>query len=153
MPISYEVSESRSISSKIGDDTINKSAIAGAVGLGVILILLIVIYGGMGLAATFSLLVYVLLYVIFLAIIPGVQLTLPGIAGILLSIGMAVDANIVIFERVKEEYRLGKTVRASISQGYKRAFITVFDSNITTIFAALVLWLLCPGTIKGKGVA
>ena len=152
LPISYEVSESRSISSKIGDDTINKSAIAGAVGLGVILILLIIIYGGMGLAATFSLLVYVLLYVIFLAIIPGVQLTLPGIAGILLSIGMAVDANIVIFERVKEEYRLGKTVRASISQGYKRAFITVFDSNITTIFAALVLWLLCPGTIKGFAI-
>ena len=152
LPISYEVSESRSISSKIGDDTINKSAIAGAVGLGVILILLIVIYGGMGLAAAFSLLVYVLLYVIFLAIIPGVQLTLPGIAGILLSIGMAVDANIVIFERVKEEYRLGKTVRASISQGYKRAFITVFDSNITTIFAALVLWLLCPGTIKGFAI-
>ena len=152
LPISYEVSESRSISSKIGDDTINKSAIAGAVGLGIIMILLMVIYGGMGLAAAFSLLVYVLLYVIFLAIIPGVQLTLPGIAGILLSIGMAVDANIVIFERVKEEYRLGKTVRASISQGYKRAFITVFDSNITTIFAALVLWLLCPGTIKGFAI-
>ena len=111
-----------------------------------------VIYGGMGLAATFSLVVYVLLYIIFLAIIPGVQLTLPGIAGILLSIGMAVDANIVIFERVKEEYRLGKTVRASISQGYKRAFVTVFDSNITTIFAALVLWLLCPGTIKGFAI-
>ena len=152
LPISYEVSESRSISSKIGDDTINKSAIAGAVGLGIIMILLMVIYGGMGLAAAFSLLVYVLLYVIFLAIIPGVQLTLPGIAGILLSIGMAVDANIVIFERVKEEYRLGKTVRASISQGYKRAFITVFDSNITTIFAALVLWLLCPGTIRGFAI-
>lgn len=152
LPISYEVSESRSISSKIGDDTINKSAIAGAVGLGIIMILLIVIYGGMGLAAAFSLVVYVLLYIIFLAIIPGVQLTLPGIAGILLSIGMAVDANIVIFERVKEEYRLGKTVRASISQGYKRAFVTVFDSNITTIFAALVLWLLCPGTIKGFAI-
>lgn len=152
LPISYEVSESRSISSKIGDDTINKSAIAGAVGLGIIMILLMVIYGGMGLAATFSLVVYVLLYIIFLAIIPGVQLTLPGIAGILLSIGMAVDANIVIFERVKEEYRLGKTVRASISQGYKRAFVTVFDSNITTIFAALVLWLLCPGTIKGFAI-
>lgn len=152
LPISYTVSESRSISSKLGENAINSSVIAGAIGLAIIFVLLLVLYGGMGIAADVSLFVYVLLYVIFLAIVPGVQLTLPGIAGILLSIGMAVDANIVIFERIKEEFGMGKTVRASIKQGYRRAFVTVFDSNITTIFAGLVLLLLCPGTIKGFAI-
>ncbi len=152
LPISYTVSESRSISSKLGENAINSSVIAGGIGLAIVFVLMLVLYGGMGIAADVSLFVYVLLYVIFLAIVPGVQLTLPGIAGILLSIGMAVDANIVIFERVKEEFGMGKTVRASIKQGYRRAFVTVFDSNITTIFAGLVLLLLCPGTIKGFAI-
>lgn len=152
LPINYTVSESRAISSKLGENAINNSVIAGAIGLLIIFVLLLVLYKGMGLAADVSLIIYVLLYIIFLAIVPGVQLTLPGIAGILLSIGMAVDANIVIFERVKEEFQMGKTVRASIKQGYRRAFITVFDSNITTIFAAIVLWILCPGTIKGFAI-
>ena len=84
--------------------------------------------------------------------IPSVQLTLPGIAGILLSIGMAVDANIVIFERIREEYAMDKTVDASINQGFRHAATTVLDSNITTIFAAIVLWILCPGTIKGFAI-
>lgn len=152
LPINYTVSESRAISSKLGENAINSSVIAGAVGLAIIFVLLLILYKGMGLAADVSLIIYVLLYVIFLTIVPGVQLTLPGIAGILLSIGMAVDANIVIFERVKEEFNMGKTVRASIKQGYRRAFVTVFDSNITTIFAAIVLWILCPGTIKGFAI-
>lgn len=152
LPINYTVSESRAISSKLGENAINSSVIAGAVGLAIIFILLLVLYKGMGLAADLSLVIYVLLYIIFLTIVPGVQLTLPGIAGILLSIGMAVDANIVIFERIKEEFNMGKTVRASIKQGYRRAFVTVFDSNITTIFAAIVLWILCPGTIKGFAI-
>lgn len=152
LPINYTVSESRAISSKLGENAINSSVIAGAVGLAIIFILLLILYKGMGLAADLSLIIYVLLYIIFLTIVPGVQLTLPGIAGILLSIGMAVDANIVIFERIKEEFNMGKTVRASIKQGYRRAFVTVFDSNITTIFAAIVLWILCPGTIKGFAI-
>ena len=152
LPINYTVSESRAISSKLGENAINSSVIAGAVGLAIIFILLLILYKGMGLAADLSLIIYVLLYIIFLTIVPGVQLTLPGIAGILLSIGIAVDANIVIFERIKEEFNMGKTVRASIKQGYRRAFVTVFDSNITTIFAAIVLWILCPGTIKGFAI-
>ena len=152
LPINYTVSESRAISSKLGENAINSSVIAGAIGLLIVFVLLLVLYKGMGLAADVSLLIYVLLYIIFLAIVPGVQLTLPGIAGILLSIGMAVDANIVIFERVKEEFKMGKTVRAAVKQGYRRAFVTVFDSNITTIFAAIVLWILCPGTIKGFAI-
>ena len=152
LPIKYKVTESRSISSKLGDNAISMSAIMGAVGLALICVLLLVRYRGMGLAAVYSLIIYVLLYVVFLAIIPSVQLTLPGIAGILLSIGMAVDANIVIFERIREEYALNKTVEASIKQGFRHASVTVLDSNITTILAAIVLWIMCPGTIKGFAI-
>ncbi len=152
LPIKYKVTESRSISSKLGDNAVSMSAIMGAVGLALICILLLVRYRGMGFAAVYSMIIYVLLYVVFLAIIPSVQLTLPGIAGILLSIGMAVDANIVIFERIREEYALNKTIEASIKQGFRHASVTVLDSNITTILAAIVLWIMCPGTIKGFAI-
>lgn len=152
LPINYTVSESRSISSKLGKDAISNSAMMGAIGLALIIVLMIVRYRGLGLAAAFSLIIYVLLYIIFLAIIPSIQLTLPGIAGILLSIGMAVDANIVIFERIREEYAMDKTPEASIKQGFKHAVVTVLDSNITTILAAIVLWIICPGTIKGFAI-
>ena len=152
LPINYTVSESRSISSKLGKDAISNSAIMGAIGLAVIIVLMLVRYRGLGLASAFSLIIYVLLYIIFLAIIPSIQLTLPGIAGILLSIGMAVDANIVIFERIREEYAMDKTPEASIKQGFAHAVITVLDSNITTILAAIVLWIICPGTIKGFAI-
>ncbi len=152
LPINYTVSESRSISSKLGKDAISNSAMMGAIGLALIIVLMIVRYRGLGLASAFSLIIYVLLYIIFLAIIPSIQLTLPGIAGILLSIGMAVDANIVIFERIREEYAMDKTPEASIKQGFKHAVVTVLDSNITTILAAIVLWIICPGTIKGFAI-
>ena len=152
LPIEYTVSEARSISSKLGESAISNSAIMAGIGLLVIFAIMLIRYRGMGLASCISLICYVLLYIIFLAIIPSVQLTLPGIAGILLAIGMAVDANIVIFERVREEYRLGKTEEAAVKHGFKRATITVLDSNLTTIFAAIILWLVCPGTIKGFAI-
>ncbi len=152
LPIKYTVTESRSISSKLGENAVDNSMIMGAIGLLIICLLLLVRYKGMGIAGVVSMIIYVLLYVLFLAIIPGVQLTLPGIAGILLSIGMAVDANIVIFERIREEYAMNKTVEASIKQGFRHAVVTVLDSNITTILAAIVLWLICPGTIKGFAI-
>ena len=81
-----------------------------------------------------------------------VNLTLPGIAGIILSVGMAVDANVVIFERVKEELRLGKTVRSAVDAGFDRALSAVIDSNVTTIISAVILWVLGTGTIKGFGI-
>lgn len=152
LPIKYTVTESRSISSKLGNNAVTNSAIMGAIGLAVICVLMLVRYRGMGLASVYSLIIYVLLYIVFLAIIPSVQLTLPGIAGILLSIGMAVDANIVIFERIREEYANDRTIEASIKQGFKHALVTVLDSNITTILAAIVLWIICPGTIKGFAI-
>ena len=152
LPIEYTVSESRSISARLGETAISKSLIAGAIGLAIIFIIMIFFYRGMGVAADVALVIYTLLYIILLAIVPNIQLTLPGIAGILLSIGMAVDANVVIFERIKDEYRSGKTVITSVNSGFKRAIITVIDSNVTTILAAIVLWILCPGTIKGFAI-
>ncbi len=152
LPIEYEVSEQRSISARLGETAVSKSLLAGAIGLLIIFIIMILYYRGMGVAADIALVIYTLLFVIFLAIVPGVQLTLPGIAGILLSIGMAVDANIVIFERVKREYAGGKTMVSAVDSGFKRAVITVIDSNVTTILASIVLYFLTTGAIKGFAI-
>ena len=152
LPIEYTVSEARSISSKLGESAISNSAIMAGIGLLIIFAIMLIRYRGLGLTACISLICYCLLYIVFLAIIPNIQLTLPGIAGILLAIGMAVDASIVIFERIREEYALGKTAEAAVAHGFKRATITVLDSNVTTIFAAIILWAVCPGTIKGFAI-
>ena len=152
LPIEYTVSEARSISSKLGESAISNSAIMAGIGLLIIFAIMLIRYRGLGVASCISLIVYVLLYIVFLAIIPSIQLTLPGIAGILLAIGMAVDANIVVFERIREEFALGKTAEASVAHGFKHAAITVLDSNVTTIFAAIILWAVCPGTIKGFAI-
>ena len=90
--------------------------------------------------------------VFFLQAIPFVQLTLPGIAGIVLSLGMAVDANVVIFERMKDEYRMGKRIQSCMKAGFKKATISIIDSNITTIIASLVLYFLGTGAIKGFAI-
>ena len=152
LPIEYNVTESRSISARLGKNAVSNSLIAGAIGLGIIFLIMIFFYRGLGIAADIALYIYVLLYLFVLAIIPNVQLTLPGIAGIILSIGMAVDANVVIFERIKQESAGGKTYLNAIQSGFKRAVITVIDSNVTTILSAIVLWILTPGTIKGFAI-
>ena len=127
LKIDFQISESRQISATLGDNVLNGAMLAAGIGLIAIFILMIVFYGGMGIAASLALMIYVILYVAILAIFPGVQLTFPGIAGIILSIGMAVDANVVIFERIKDEYRNGKRVKAAVDSGFKRAVITVLD--------------------------
>ncbi len=152
LKIDFQISESRQISATLGDNVLNGAMLAAGIGLIVIFILMIVFYGGMGIAASLALMIYVILYVAILAIFPGVQLTFPGIAGIILSIGMAVDANVVIFERIKDEYRNGKRVKAAVDSGFKRAVITVLDSNVTIIIASVVLWIFCSGSIKGFAI-
>ncbi len=152
LPLDFEVQESNRISATLGEFALLGSIIAGAIGLMIIFAILIIKYRGLGLAASLALLIYSDLMIVLLAIIPWVQLTLPGIAGIILSIGMAVDANVIIFERIKDEYKSGKTVVSAIKAGFKRAFVTIFDSNITTILCAIVLWILCPGSIKGFAI-
>lgn len=152
LKIDFQISESRQISATLGDNVLNGAMLAAGIGLIAIFILMIVFYGGMGIAASLALMIYVILYVAILAIFPGVQLTFPGIAGIILSIGMAVDANVVIFERIKDEYRNGKRLKAAVDSGFKRAVITVLDSNVTIIIASVVLWIFCSGSIKGFAI-
>ena len=115
------------------------------------MLFMLLIYRLQGLLADIALLSYLAIVFIILANV-HVNLTLPGIAGIILSVGMAVDANVVIFERVKEELRLGKTVRSAVDAGFNRALTAVIDSNITTIISAVILWVLGTGTIKGFGI-
>ena len=152
LEVDLKMVESGAMSATLGQNAVNNAMLAAGIGLIVIFVLLIAFYGGMGIAAAIALLVYVLLYVGVLAVFPFVQLTFPGIAGIILSIGMAVDANVVIFDRVKEEYASGKTRKAAISVGYKHAVVTVIDSNVTTLLAAGVLWILTSGSLKGFAI-
>ena len=154
LKIDFQISESRSISATLGDNVIDGALLAAGIGLIIIFILMILFYRGMGVAASVALMIYVILYVAILAIFPGVQLTFPGIAGIILSIGMAVDANVVIFERIKDEYRSTgkKTYKAAVDAGFKRAVVTVLDSNVTIIIASVVLWIFCSGSIKGFAI-
>ncbi len=151
-PFSFEVGESNRISATLGENALKACLIAGAIGLLLVFAIMIFKYKGLGVCASLALCIYTVLLVVLLALVPWVELTLPGIAGIILSIGMAVDANVIIFERINEEYALGKTVMSSINAGFKRAFITILDSNVTTIFAAIILWILCPGSIKGFAI-
>ena len=152
--VQFKISESKPISASMGENVLGKAMIAAGIGLLVIFVIMIFMYRGMGGAASIALMIYVLLYVGILAIFPGVQLTFPGIAGIILSIGMAVDANVVIFERIKDEYASNdmKTIESAVKGGYKRAVVTVLDSNVTTLMAAAVLWIFCSGAIKGFAI-
>lgn len=152
LEIELTLNEWGEMSATLGENALNNAMIAAAIGLGIIFVILIAVYCGMGIAASIALLIYVVLYVAVLAVFPFVQLTFPGIAGIILSIGMAVDANVIIFDRIKEEYASGKTYKAAVDAGYKRAVITVIDSNVTTILASVVLWILTTGSLKGFAI-
>ena len=152
LPFEFEVGSSNRISATLGENALSASLIAGGIGLLLVFAIMIGKYRGLGVAASLALVIYTVILIVLLALVPWVQLTLPGIAGVILSIGMAVDANVIIFERIREEYASGKTVSTSIKAGFKRAFITILDSNVTTILAAIVLWILCPGSIKGFAI-
>ncbi len=141
--------ESSIVSPTLGMNAIQSGLIAGVIGLLLIMIFMAVMYRMMGVLADIALLFYVILVLFFLQALPFVQLTLPGIAGIILGIGMAVDANIIIFERIKDEYKRGKRIPASIKGGYKRATTAILDSNITTIMVSLVLLIFGTGAIQG----
>lgn len=152
LPLDIEQLEVRTISATLGDDALSTSVTAAIIGVALVMLFMLVIYRLPGFVADLALLIYILIDLFLLAVIPGVQLTLPGIAGIVLSIGMAVDANVIIFERIKEEMKAGKTVRASVEAGFKRAFTAILDSNITTIIAGVVLMIFGAGSIKGFAI-
>lgn len=126
--------------------------LAGAIGLALVIVFMCVVYKLLGAAASVSLIVYTILMLFFLAVIPGVQLTLPGIAGIILSLGMAVDANVIIYERMKYEYRNGKSIMASSFAGFRRATMAIVDSNVTTIIAGIMLFIFGTGSIRGFAI-
>ena len=150
--VELELLENNVVSATLGADALKYGIIAGVVALVLIMILMYVVYGDFGLLADFSLIIYLVLEMFFLQAIPLVQLTLPGIAGIILSLGMAVDANVIIFERIKDEYRNGKKIPYAAKAGFKKAFTPILDSNITTIIASLVLYILGSGAIKGFAI-
>lgn len=142
---------SKVVSAKLGDEAVSTSLMAGGIGLALVLLFMIVVYWVPGLSAAIALLLYVVAMLCFLNGL-DVTLTLPGIAGIILSIGMAVDANVVIFTRIREEIATGKNVREAIRSGFSKALSAVLDGNITTLIAAAVLYFMGTGTIKGFAI-
>lgn len=151
LPVKVNIIETRTVGPTLGQDSKDKSEFAFVVGIAAVLIFMVLFYRLSGLIADISLMAYVIMLLFILKMLDA-TLTLPGVAGIILSIGMAVDANVLIFEHFKEEFRNGKTLRLSMDAGFKRAFTTIFDSNITTIIAAAVLFFFGTGTIKGFAI-
>ena len=151
LPVKVNLVETRTVGPTLGQDSKVKSEFAFAIGIGAVILFMILFYRLPGFIADISLMAYVLMLLFVLKML-NATMTLPGIAGIILSIGMAVDANVLIFEHFKEEYQLGKSLRFSMEAGYKRAFMTIFDSHTTTILAALVLFFMGSGTVRGFAV-
>lgn len=148
LPVPAKIIEENTVGPTLGADSIAKSKMAGAIGLGFVMIFMALYYRAPGLIADIALILYgVFLFAIFKAI--PVTLTLAGIAGFILSIGMAVDANILIFERTKEELRAGRTLFTAINSGFDRAFTSIFDSNMTTIITCAILYFLGTSIVKG----
>ena len=148
LPLELEEINSSVQSAKIGYNALEMSVYAGIIGLALILIIMLVAYRAMGIAADLALLLYVIIVLNIMSAM-GSVLTLPGIAGIILSVGMAVDANVVIFSRIREEIESGKTVRVAVQTGFKRAMKTVVDSQVTTLIAAVILYQIGTSAVKG----
>lgn len=150
--LSLTLIESSTMPATLGDEALSTGLLAAGIGLLLVIAFLIWRYKLLGVVATISLVIYTELMVFFLAALPWVQLTLPGIAGIILSLGMAVDGNVIIYERIKDEYKTGKSLIASYNAGFNKAVVSIVDGNVTTIIAAIILMILGIGTIKGFGL-
>lgn len=148
VPLELEEIRSNVVGAKLGESAISTSLIAAAIGFGLIILFMICVYRIMGVAASLALVLYVGLEILIVSSF-DVTLTLPGIAGVILSIGMAVDANVIIFARIREEIAAGISVRTSIKNGFDKALSAILDGNITTLIAAAVLYIMGTGTIKG----
>ena len=148
LPVPAKIIEENTVGPTLGADSIEKSKVAGIIGLGLVMLFMLLYYRAMGLIADIALCLYaIILFAIFKMF--GVTLTLAGIAGFILSVGMAVDANILIFERTKEELRQGRTLFTAINAGFDRAFTSIFDSNMTTIITCIILYMLGTSVVKG----
>lgn len=148
LPVPAQIIEESSVGPTLGADSLNKSKFAGVVGLGAVMLFMVFWYRVPGLIADIALIIYSLIVFAIFKMVP-VTLTLAGIAGFILSIGMAVDANILIFERTKEELRAGRTLFTAINSGFDRAFTSIFDSNMSTIITCTILYFLGSSIVKG----
>ena len=151
LPVKLVPIEVRTVGPTLGQNSLDKSIYAGMIGIGLVLIFMLIFYRGLGIIADLALIIFIIIFMIILTAL-NVTLTLPGIAGLILTIGMAVDANVIIFERIKEEARLGKSLLTAIDAGFSRAFSTILDSNVTTLIAGFVLFFLGSGSVQGFAV-
>lgn len=149
LPFKMEAVEVNSISPFLGKNALDVIIQAGFVALALVWLFMLLYYRLPGILADIALLAHTVIQLLFISWLNVTNLTLPGIAGVILTIGMGVDANIIIFERIKEELRNGKTLRAAIDVGFKRAFTAVLDANMTTLISAVVLWIFGTGPIRG----
>ena len=148
LPAPVDIIQEKVIGPSLGADSVRSGTLSVIIGLGLVLVFMLIYYRFAGLIADFALIWNI---VLVLAVLASLQatLTLPGIAGLILTVGMSIDANVIIFERIREELRKGKTPKAAVSSGYDRALTTIIDANMTTVIAALVLWQFGTGPIKG----
>ena len=151
LPVKLEPVEIRTIGPTLGQNSLNESVYAGVIGISLVLVFMLIMYRGLGFIADLALLIYIMIVLMIMAAM-NVTLTLPGIAGLILTVGMAVDANVIIFSRIREEARLGKSLLTAIDTGFARAFGTILDSNVTTLIAGFVLFFLGSGSVQGFAV-
>lgn len=149
LPMELTQQKVDTVSATLGTDALSTSVLAAVIGLVLIMLLMIFRYRLNGVVASWALCDYVIILFFLLAVIPGIQLTLPGLAGIVLGIGMAVDANVIIFERFNEELRAGRGIRTALRTSFKNAMSAILDANVTTLIAAIVLMFFGTGTIQG----
>ncbi len=151
LPVNMKILSQTTIGPTLGTDSLKSGLLAALIGFGLVLVFLLIIYRALGVVADLALLIYAFLLWGIVTAIP-ITMTLPGIAGIVLSIGVAADANIVIFERIKEEVRRGKSPRSAIAVGYQKGFRAILDGNITTLITAFILFALSSGSVRGFAV-
>lgn len=151
LPAPVKIIEERTVGPTLGSDSIRAGIMAAIIGLAVVILFMIIYYGISGLIADIAVIINVIFILAVLTMFEA-TLTMPGIAGVILTIGMAVDANVIIFERIRENLKLGKTVRTAVDTGFSRALVTILDANITTLITALVLYQFGTGPIRGFAV-
>ena len=149
LPLELTQRKVDTVSATLGDDALSTSVTAAMIGILLVMMVMILRYRLNGVVASWALCIYIIVLFLLLAVLPGIQLTLPGLAGIVLGIGMAVDANVIIFERFNEEVRNGRPLKAAVRAGFKNAMSAVLDANITTLIASVVLLIYGTGSIQG----
>jgi preprotein translocase subunit SecD len=151
LPLQLNLAEVREVSASLGAESLRRSEISALMGIGAVILFMLLFYRGAGIIADFALIVYGIVVIAALVGL-GATLTLPGVAGLVLGVGMAVDANVLIFERVKDHLRLGRTLRAAVDSGFRSAMWTIVDANLTTLFATIVLFFYGTGPVRGFAV-